>query len=62
MSAGLSEKYATSEPDIKADIDRRIIRTIKPVNVLKSGVLTVIPERNMIFVRKFPGSNFGLFC
>jgi len=40
ISSGLKEKYATSEADIRADPISSIIRTIRPVIVLKSGEFT----------------------
>ena len=46
-SAGLSEKYATSEPDINAEINRRISSTNTPIIVLKSGGLTDISEKSV---------------
>jgi hypothetical protein len=57
ISAGLSEKNATSEPDIKAEIKRSIIRITIPIIVLKSGVLTIVSGRDLIFARRIPGSN-----
>ena len=57
ISAGLREKNATSEPDINAEANNRNIKTTIPIIVLKSGGLTVMPDRSIIFAKRFPGSN-----
>jgi len=57
MSSGLNEKYATSEPDIRADPKRRIISIKIPIIILKSGELTAIPERIDIYESEYSGSN-----
>jgi hypothetical protein len=48
MSSGRNEKYATSEPDIRAEPISRIMRIISPVIILKSGALKAMPERSDI--------------
>jgi hypothetical protein len=48
MSSGLNEKYATSAPDMTADMKSIIISIRRPVIILKSGALTEMPERSEI--------------
>jgi hypothetical protein len=60
ISSGLNEKYATSEPDMRADPKRRIISINSPIIILKSGALTAMPERNDIMESGYSGSN-GVF-
>ena len=58
MSSGRNEKYATSEPDIRAEPISRIMRIISPVIILKSGALKAMPERSDIKESGYSCSNW----
>ena len=57
ISSGLSEKKATSEPEIRADPQSNSISTIIPVIIFISGVYTAIPEINAINDSEYSDSN-----
>jgi hypothetical protein len=56
ISSGLNEKNATSDADIRADPNSRIISIIRPIIILKSGTLTVIAEIVAIYESGYSGS------
>jgi hypothetical protein len=53
----LKEKKVISEADNSAEANRRMIRTISPVTVLKSGGLTINPERSKEYESAYSVSN-----
>jgi hypothetical protein len=57
MSSGLKEKYATSEPDIRADPKSNRISIKIPTIILKSKALTIMPEFKKMLESIYPGSN-----
>jgi hypothetical protein len=56
ISSGLKEKYATSEADKRAEVNRSITSIISPVIILKAGGLRIISERNKEYDCAYSGS------
>jgi len=53
----LKEKYVNSDADKSAETNRRKIRTMRSVIVLKSGGLMIIPERSKEYECAYSVSN-----